>query len=163
MTGETARPLDLVRVPSSRFHAVRQSELPQSCRLYVKPEPHKIIYMGSYSLLTVRDHVEQTMSFGMQATPDRSFHSYPLGGCYNWVSTSIRRPFDCLSKVIMIRSQWRNTSRSADPLAAVMLTCLFTSAAVQQPTSGRPAVVTVVKVRGPGGLSLPCSDLSPLQ
>jgi len=46
-----------------------------------------------------------------------------LCGGYNYGSTSIRRPFDCLSKVI-----------------TVTLICLFISAAVQQPTGRRMVV-----------------------
>ena len=38
------------------------------------------------------------------------------------VTTSIRRTFDCLSKVVTSQSEWRNKSVSADPLTAVTLT-----------------------------------------
>jgi len=56
---------------------------------------------------------------------------------YNYDSTSIRRPFDghTTARQRSLRSEWRN------PLAAVTLTCLFISAAVQQPKIRRRMVV----------------------
>jgi len=44
---------------------------------------------------------------------------------YNYDSTSIRRPFDCLSKVTKVTIVQHNTPLAADPLAAFMLTYLF--------------------------------------
>jgi len=50
---------------------------------------------------------------------------------YNYDSTSIRRPFDCLSKVIKVTVTYPASRRPADIF-------LFIQAAVQQPISGRP-------------------------
>jgi len=53
---------------------------------------------------------------------------------FEFDSTAVRRAFDCLSKVISDRNS----------LVAVTLTYLFIEAAVLQPTTGRPTVVTLV-------------------
>jgi len=49
--------------------------------------------------------------------------SVALSVAYNYVLTSIGRPFDCLSKVIEVT--WRHASVAADSLGAVTLTYLF--------------------------------------
>jgi len=56
-----------------------------------------------------------------------TFNSRLCGG-YNYDSTSIRRPFDCLPKVIEQRN----------PLDAVTPTYLYIYAAVLQPGTDRP-------------------------